>query len=198
MNSDDETLGIRGWVYAISNPSMPGLVKVGFSTKDPSLRANELGGTGSPTPFEVIYDVLVLNPRDCEQKVHKTLTPHHHGKEWFRCSPQEAVSAIRSVVGNGAIAEKAHPNMAVPLNSQGAGSSRAAQTTGWSSLRNRRGSSQRAWCLKVSSDSLLHKQSGKLFVGVRRYYEKTPFSEGFALGDVAHPWVRIEDVDVED
>lgn len=33
---------MRGWVYVISNPTIPGLVKIGFSTKDPLLRAEEL------------------------------------------------------------------------------------------------------------------------------------------------------------
>jgi hypothetical protein len=35
-------MAIRGWVYVIFNEAMPDLVKVGYSTKDPNLRAEEL------------------------------------------------------------------------------------------------------------------------------------------------------------
>jgi len=51
----------------------PGLVKVGYSTKDPVLRIDELSGTGLPYAFELEYDALVGEPRDVEQKVHKRL-----------------------------------------------------------------------------------------------------------------------------
>lgn len=50
---------------------MPGLVKVGFSTKDPELRASELNNTGAPHPYVVDYDALVENSRDIEQRVHR-------------------------------------------------------------------------------------------------------------------------------
>jgi len=40
---------MKGWVYVISNKAMSGLVKVGYSTKDPELRAAELSHTASHT-----------------------------------------------------------------------------------------------------------------------------------------------------
>ncbi len=41
----------------MTNPSMPGLVKVGMSTRVPDKRARDedLNSTGVPTPFEVQY-----------------------------------------------------------------------------------------------------------------------------------------------
>ena len=54
---------MKGWVYVISNISMQGIVKVGYSTKDPELRAEELNHTGAPHPYLVDYDMLVENPR---------------------------------------------------------------------------------------------------------------------------------------
>lgn len=98
-------MAIRGWVYVMTNKSMPGLVKIGYSTKDPKVRAGELG-TGSPSEYEVIYDVLVENPQPIEQRVHKSLAHKREGNEWFRCGISEAVSAIRTLVGKGAITEK--------------------------------------------------------------------------------------------
>lgn len=88
---------VRGWVYVITNRAMPGLYKVGFSTKDPLLRAEELGHTGSPHPYIVIYDALVENPRDIEQAAHRLLNEKREGKEWFRCSANEAIGAIKKI-----------------------------------------------------------------------------------------------------
>ncbi len=89
---------IRGWVYVLTNKAMPGLLKVGFSTKDPVLRANELEGTGLPHPYEVAYDVLVEEPRDVEQAVHRELGDSHEAKEFFRIDVRTAINAIRSTI----------------------------------------------------------------------------------------------------
>jgi hypothetical protein len=85
----------RGWVYVIKNAAMPGLVKVGFSLQDPAIRAQDLAGTGTPFDFEVQFDALVYGPREVEQRAHAYLSDHLAGKEWFRCSVNAAVEAIR-------------------------------------------------------------------------------------------------------
>ncbi len=79
---------------------MPGLIKVGFSMKDPDIRAVELNHTGSPHPYIVDYEVLVEEPRNVEQTVHGRLRGQREGKEWFRCSTEEAIASIKSVVGS--------------------------------------------------------------------------------------------------
>lgn len=96
---------MKGWVYVISNQAMPGLVKVGHSTKDPELRAQELNNTGSPHPYTVEYEVLIEEPYRAEQQVHNALSHFKEGKEWFRCSTEEAVAAIQRVAGGKAINE---------------------------------------------------------------------------------------------
>ena len=83
----------------IDNAAMPGLVKIGYSTKDPILRAKELAGTGNPSPYRVVFDFLVENPRDVEQATHARLRAEREGKEWFRCSHVAAIEAIRSCAG---------------------------------------------------------------------------------------------------
>ena len=90
-------MAVRGWVYVLSNVAMPGLVKIGFSTKDPNLRADELDGTGLPHPYVVEYDALVVDPRDVEQSVHAHLQSVHERKEFFRTTVLNAVQVIRSV-----------------------------------------------------------------------------------------------------
>ena len=96
-------MGVRGWVYVISNKAMPDLIKVGYSLKDPDLRANELDNTGAPHPYVVEYEVLVYNPLEIEQRAHKELNDFREAKEWFRCSLGEAIDAIQKIIGDGDI-----------------------------------------------------------------------------------------------
>jgi hypothetical protein len=108
---------IRGWVYLMTNEAMPGLVKVGYSTKDPALRARELEHTGSPHPYEVVYDRLVINPREVEQRVHKALDEVREGKEWFRCSVITAKSRLDAVIQSNPYSsanDKVHEGTAKP------------------------------------------------------------------------------------
>jgi hypothetical protein len=93
-------MAIRGWVYVLTNRGMPGLVKIGFSTKDPHLRANELEGTGLPHPYVVEYDALVIEPRDVEQAVHRRLQAVNERKEFFRTDVVAAVKAIHEVIAS--------------------------------------------------------------------------------------------------
>lgn len=60
----------EGWVYVLANEAMPGLVKIGFSTKDPIIRAQHLykdpkigALAGVPMPFFVAYKALVVSTR---------------------------------------------------------------------------------------------------------------------------------------
>jgi hypothetical protein len=89
---------MKGWVYVISNKAMPGLVKVGYSMKDPEIRASELNTTGVPHPYLVDFEALVDNPFSVEQACHKELASCREGKEWFRSSPEQAIAAIKRVV----------------------------------------------------------------------------------------------------
>src|SRR5258706_1299556 len=98
-------MAIRGWVYVITNKAMPGLVKIGYSTKDPILRAEELKNTGSPHACEVAYDALVVEPRSLEQTVHVALSGKREGKEWFSCTIEEAIAEIRSLAAGKIIVE---------------------------------------------------------------------------------------------
>ena len=54
-NMDEENYGI---VYALTNPAMPGLVKIGMTSKlEIDQRKNQLyfGSSGVPLPFECVY-----------------------------------------------------------------------------------------------------------------------------------------------
>jgi hypothetical protein len=106
----------RGWVYVITNKAMPDLVKVGFSTKDPKVRADELSHTGVPYPYIVEYDVVVEEPYRIEQRVHSKLFAVREAKEWFRCSVAEAISAVQGVAGEGILLERFRCFVAEPIS----------------------------------------------------------------------------------
>lgn len=48
---------MRGWVYVMSNPAMPEIVKIGYSNKDPELWAQEFNNAGNPHSYIVEYDL---------------------------------------------------------------------------------------------------------------------------------------------
>ena len=91
---------MKGFIYIMSNPSLPGLVKIGFSMKDPHSRAgNDFDPAGLPDDYVVEYHALVDDPREVEQQVHARLKDHHYKKEWFRVLVGEAIATMRSIAG---------------------------------------------------------------------------------------------------
>lgn len=89
----------QGYVYILINSSMPGLIKVGKTTKAPNERADELSkATGVPTPFVVGYQMAVNNCTKAEQFVHTCLESKGHrindNREFFNASMTEAINAI--------------------------------------------------------------------------------------------------------
>lgn len=97
---------MKGWVYVITNKAMPGLVKIGYSLKDPALRAGDFRHTNNPHPFVVAYEAIVQDPERVEKKAHATLHKHREGGEWFRCSVETAVVAIKEACNGIVIGEE--------------------------------------------------------------------------------------------
>ena len=91
---------MAGWVYVISVSSVPNHVKVGFTDRDPEQRAKELESTGVPGRYEVRFAVRVEDARTVEQETHVLLSAHHHAKEWFECSAEEAQAAIEAAASS--------------------------------------------------------------------------------------------------
>ena len=86
-----------GWVYILSNRSMPSKVKVGWTKGRPEVRARELQTTGVPTPFEVETAFLFSNGADLvENRTHLLLSEKRisTAREFFECSPQYAAGKI--------------------------------------------------------------------------------------------------------
>jgi hypothetical protein len=93
---------MEGFVYVMSNPAMPGLVKVGMTRKMPHLRAEEISAhEGLPMKMRLEYYALVsVAPRTVEQAVHQKLSSQRAGKEWFRCDCSVAIAAIKAIATN--------------------------------------------------------------------------------------------------
>lgn len=91
----------EGYVYILSNPAMPELIKVGYTTRDIDRRIFELSSaTGVPEHFKLEYKYFSKSPKDLEQKIHQCLNSHRASRyrEFFKCSPSEAVRIIREKI----------------------------------------------------------------------------------------------------
>ena len=90
------------YIYILSNPSMPNLIKVGKTTKHPSKRMSELHSTGVPTPFELEFSAMVDNCGFSELAAHRALANYRvTGKrEFFRISVKKAIELILPVIGH--------------------------------------------------------------------------------------------------
>ena len=91
-----------GFIYIMSNRSMPGVLKVGLTTKALIYRQKELSTTGIPTPFEVekIYQIDQKLLRDVEKEAHSILKNKnlHHGKEFFKASSKDCEFAVQEAI----------------------------------------------------------------------------------------------------
>jgi hypothetical protein len=86
-----------GFIYILTNQSMPDLVKVGMTTKTPNLRAAELSSTGVPSPFELEYYSFFYDMVLAEKLVHQKLSSCRYNKEFFRTEVTIAIDAIENI-----------------------------------------------------------------------------------------------------
>lgn len=88
----------KGFVYILSNPSMPELVKIGKTTRDVERRATELYQTGVPTPFEVSEYVYSPNCAELEKWVHTQMAGERvsAGREFFKSTVNDAMKVLEN------------------------------------------------------------------------------------------------------
>jgi len=93
---------MSGIVYLLTNPAMPGLVKIGKTTRDdPRVRMNELYSTGVPVPFECTYAVEVENEATIEIALHTAFGPYRTNpkREFFNIDSEQAEAILRQIGG---------------------------------------------------------------------------------------------------
>jgi len=89
----------KGFVYIMTNPAMPGLIKVGMSSRVPEFRAKDedLNATGVPGKYKVRYYAFFGDMYLAEKKAHQKLQPYHYSKEFFKVDVSTAINAIESI-----------------------------------------------------------------------------------------------------
>ena len=87
----------KNWIYILSNPSMPDILKIGYTKLDPQERSNQIGrGTGIPQEFYVEWAYKCFNGEEIEREVHKYLKKQrvNTNREFFKLSVDEAKHVI--------------------------------------------------------------------------------------------------------
>lgn len=77
-----------GFVYVLANRYMPGIYKVGFTERSPSLRCRELSSSTSvPDDFELVCYAEYEEAHAKEQEIHRALADArvNRGREFFEC-----------------------------------------------------------------------------------------------------------------
>ena len=95
---------MAGFVYVATNKYMPGLVKIGFTDRDPiTHRVPELFQTGVPSPFKTKYHAFVNEPRSLERKLHSAFSDvrAEENREFFKTSVTEVYHKIQQLTNAG-------------------------------------------------------------------------------------------------
>ena len=89
----------QGIVYVLTNPCMPGLVKIGMTERsEMDARLKELYTTGVPLPFDCKFACRVKKS-ECskiEKALHTAFAPQrvNANREFFRIAPEQAVAIL--------------------------------------------------------------------------------------------------------
>jgi len=87
-----------GIIYVISNPAMPGIVKIGITNRDDiEQRLRELFTTSLPVPFECEYACKVTDVAKVEKALHiafqnSRVNPQ---REFFKIEPEQAIAVLK-------------------------------------------------------------------------------------------------------
>ncbi|MCA8448846.1 GIY-YIG nuclease family protein [Burkholderia vietnamiensis] len=90
----------RGTVYVLTNPSMPGQVKVGATERTAEHRRHELSrATGVAVEFEIAFEATFSDVWRAERTAHEHLAHYrvNGNREFFRCDPAVAIQVIRQL-----------------------------------------------------------------------------------------------------
>lgn len=85
-------------VYVLTNPAMPGLVKIGrTSHDDANTRISQLYTTGVPVPFDLEFAARVQDAQEVEKALHTAFEPYRVSsqREFFRLHKEQAVAILK-------------------------------------------------------------------------------------------------------
>ncbi|MEW5837381.1 MAG: GIY-YIG nuclease family protein [Pseudomonadota bacterium] len=109
---------MSGYIYILSNPSIPGLLKIGHTMDMPEQRLRQLNTTGVPMPFVLEACFLVTKPSALENAVHSALASYRptDSREFFQLSLSKSLEIILPLVINATATTDADPQGIVPKN----------------------------------------------------------------------------------
>ena len=86
-------------VYVLTNPSMPDIVKIGFTT-DLTTRMRSLYNSSVPVPFECYFACTVNDMNFVEKQLHDGFDDFRVNpkREFFRIDPERVVSILKMVM----------------------------------------------------------------------------------------------------
>jgi hypothetical protein len=83
----------EGYIYCFATPSMPGIVKIGMTTRSPEERLKEANSSNTwkpPTPYHIVTSKKLINPQFAESIIHKALSANGErivgNREFFKIS----------------------------------------------------------------------------------------------------------------
>lgn len=96
---------LSGYVYVLSNPRMPGLLKIGCTTRSVAERVEELNSaTGVPCAFVVEAYFAVTSPEEVEANIHRQLSQQRvPGREFFEIEVKDVVRMLEAATGRPAV-----------------------------------------------------------------------------------------------
>ena len=89
-----------GWLYVITSPSLPGLVKLGCTRRlNPTLRVRELSSSSLPEPYHAHCFVFSDDCFELESQIHKYFDKErvNPDREFFRIEPKEAIDVLKEI-----------------------------------------------------------------------------------------------------
>ena len=91
-------------VYVLTNPAMPGIVKIGMTSRDsPQVRMNELYTTGVPLPFECAFalDTDDEQAASLENALHTAFAPYrlNPSREFFEIETYQVEALLQAWPG---------------------------------------------------------------------------------------------------
>jgi hypothetical protein len=111
-------------VYVLTNPAMPGFVKIGKTLlEDVSQRLAQLYTTGVPFPFELAFACKVPNADEVERALHRAFAPYRANpkREFFNIEGEQAIAILRLLHVQDATAEIARLPTSIPADEVQAG-----------------------------------------------------------------------------
>lgn len=137
MASANNQVGI---IYVLTNPEMPGLVKIGKTSQDAMQnRLMSLYQTNVPAPFECEYAARVRNAFSVEASLHRYFKEYrvNPDREFFRIEPEQVIRRLRpmSIEDFTLKASEILGRVKKGVNQTGSSKARERSNKGWQTRR---------------------------------------------------------------